>query len=228
MSSPIACGGAPRRVARLVWLQALCVSAGVAAAMGAHADALAGESHVAIWIAPEARIGDRFGWSDFQPVPHGQPGVRLGLGYPVGGAVAATASGYIGGSSYRFTGFSAVGKLKDLRWDVRTGLERRWRLESRSTLRAGIAFEYGEARSWFKSAQQNQIGQRSEEGPRNYLVGVSICAGQEVRLSQRVALRYDLGLSVLWGRAAGVVTSNDYRWLGDDLGFSLGLAYVLR
>jgi hypothetical protein len=114
-----------------------------------------------------------------------------------------------------------AGKLKDARWDVRIGCDHYYRLSSNTRLFGSIAYDYGEARSWLKSVQL------SEEGPRNYLVGISIGAGTAVRIAQHIDLRSQLGLSALWGRATGVVTTNAYRWLGDELGVSIGLGYTL-
>ncbi len=172
---------------------------------------------------PEARVGDRLDWADFQPTLHGQPGLRMGLSWPMSRTLSATTSGSLGGSSFRFVGPGAIGKLRDVRWDVRVGLDRRSIVGDGAVLLwTGTSFEYGESRSWINSALVR------EEGPRNYLIGCSIAAGGAVRVSSRVDLRCQLGLSVLWGRASGVVTPNEYRWLSDDLGMGLGLAYSVR
>jgi hypothetical protein len=175
-----------------------------------------------VWVAPEARVGSWFGWSDFEPTDHGQLGVRGGLNWRLMGAVGLAVSGYLGGTSFRFTGPGAAGKVETVRWDTRAGLDFSTQVGPKSSVWAGVAYEYGEARSWLDSAQL------SEGGPHNYLVGVSFSAGEAVRVARRMDVRCYLGLSELWGRASGVATTNDYRWVGSDLTLGLGLAYRFR
>ena len=177
---------------------------------------------LSVGISAEARVGDRISQGDFQPTAHGQPGARLEFGYFINPAFATSLSGYFGGNSLRYKGLATAGKLEQVRWDIRAGLDHYTPLGLKSRLFVGAAYVYGEARSWLANPLLNA------DGPRNYLVGGSLRVGSAIGLAPHFDLRTQADVSVLWGRATGVVTTSSYRWIGSELGIGIGMSYSLR
>jgi hypothetical protein len=177
---------------------------------------------VTLGIEAGGRTFDAMSVGDVRPQPRGEVAGAVEVGYVASRNWVVSLSGRLGGSWFDFTdGSGATGNIKDDSWAIRSFLDRQLHLSGGRTLKFGLGYEYGEARSWLKTWAS------SDEGPHTFTSGGGFRAGIDQAWGSRVELHAGLEQAIYHAHATDSSVGNNYNWLGRAFSATVGVRFNL-
>jgi hypothetical protein len=171
----------------------------------------------------QQRVFDGMTAGDERPRPLGESGGRLEVGRLVTPRWAVSVSGHFGGGWLDYLDYidNYAGKIEDVGWGVRAGVDRHADVGSRSMLFFGGGLEYTESRSWLRNyGFYNDI---LDEGPRCYATGGFVRAGGAAPVWRRLWVAGQVSTSLYGAHAVDPPIQTRYNWLGRSFSASVGL-----
>ena len=169
------------------------------------------------------------GIGDIRAGPQGEAGGRLEMAYLPIAHWQVSISGHFGGSWFDFGGGpfgGEVGKIENVAWSVRGGVDHLMSLGGRHSLFLGAGFEYGEGRSWLHALTPSRMP-ISDQGPHAFLVGGSLRMGWALRLAGRQYLCAQILEGLYRAHARDTPLWQEYNWLGRSMAVTLGYRYAV-
>ena len=168
---------------------------------------------------------------DTRPVARADAGVRASIEWLFEPSWSLGLSGHFGGSWFDWSDpfFNTAGKIEDVAWDTRLGLDRVLPLGERGMAFVGAGIEYGEAHSWTHTlGAAAQGGQDiADEGPRCYRTGGYARLAAISPTWRRMALCAEVSDSIYGAHASDPPFGTRFHWLGHSLAVSAGLRFQI-
>ncbi len=197
---------------------------GVGVALGivasAPADAESTTTYDAIQIGVSVGGGTRDGLSitDVRPVSRGEAVAIADLTLALNNVWSVTAAGRLGASWFDFEQELATsGNMKDQCWSGGLAINRCLLRSGKVAIWAGLATEYGEARSWTDTRLFSDVG------PRVKWFGGGPTAGATCELWRDLKAYGEVSSVLFKAHATDVSARSDYNWIGHLSRASIGL-----
>lgn len=167
------------------------------------------------------RTFDAMSVMEGRPGPKGEAGGEIEIQWFAAKPIAVGVSGRLGGSRFRFLGPTIDGKVEEISWGIRAGIDVVLAASREWEVLAGGGYEYGEARSWLENVVAG------DEGPRAFMPGGDVRLRASRRVMRRVWLNATLrqGLFFAHARHPGLLT--DFSWLSRSFSSSIGLSWAV-
>jgi hypothetical protein len=157
---------------------------------------------------------------DVRPATRGEVGADVDVGLRTWCGWWLRASGYVGGTWFDYQGPASSGKIEDLTWLIRTGVDRRFSASRRVVPYLGVGVEYGESRSWLHAFAA------SEEGAHAYTAGGYVRLGGELQVAGPLRGYVEVSGSAYRAHATLSRLESEFNWLGRSLELGAGVRWV--
>lgn len=168
---------------------------------------------------------------DTRPATRAYTGVRASMDWLFGPAWALGLSAQFGGSWFDWSDplVNTAGKMEEVAWDARFGLDRVLRLGAGGMAQVGVGIEYGENHSWTHTLGDAPYSGHDIEdrGPRCYRIGGYARLAAMTPTWRRMALCAEVSESIYGAHASDPPFGTQLNWIGHSLGLSVGLRFQL-
>ena len=216
----------------VVRILAFVITLSVGAAPSRGADR-AGSGAWLLGLELQQRSFDTMSAGDARPTPRAYAGVRGSVDWLVTPRWALTLSAQFGGAWLDWSDpiYNTAGKIEDVAWDARLGVDRIILLGTRSMAFVGAGIEYGEARSWAHTLGASPAtpgGQDiTDEGPHIFTTGGYARLLVMTPLWRRFAVCAQVSESFYGAHASDPTFGTKYNWIGRSLTLSAGLRFEI-
>jgi hypothetical protein len=182
-------------------------------------------------VQVQQRTFDTMSIGDSRPTARGDAGVRGSIERLLTPRLVLGVSAYFGGSWFDWSdpAFNTAGKIEDVAWDIRLGLDRTLSLGEHGVALVGAGVEYGEAHSWTHTLGATSLGGQdiADEGPRCFRTGGYARLAAITPMWRRLALCAEVSDSVYGAHASDPTFGTRSNWLGHSLAVSVGLRFQI-
>lgn len=214
-------------------LASVVVALGVCTSVGAAPSSADGRFGASAWLVGldlQQRTFDTMSAGDARPTSRAEVGGRVSVSRLITSGWALGLSGHYGGAWLDWSDplYNTAGKVDDVSWDMRIGLDRVLDLGARSTAFVGAGVEYGEAHSWLHTLATSPVTTNTSQnisaaGPSCYMTGGFARLEGVMPLVWRTALSVQVAESFYGAHATQAPFGTRYNWVGRSLSVSVGI-----